>query len=172
MIRKSLITLNDPKSPVSEAYRMIRTNLEYTNIDKKNKTILFTSSKTKEGKSTTIVNLALTIANNNKKVILIDCDLRKPRIHKLFKLSNNKGVSSIIIKQDIFNEVIQPISEVPGLHILTSGPIPPMPSELISSERMNNLLQNLKEHFDYILIDAPPLLSVTDETILSRSVDR
>ena len=171
MIRQSLITLNDPKAPASEAYRMIRTNLEYTNVDKENKTILFTSAKTKEGKSTTIVNVAATMAHNDKKVIVLDCDLRKPRMHKLFQVSNELGITSVIAKNYKLDEVVQCIDELPNLHLITCGPIPPMPSELLSSEKMQNVLDELAKRYDYVLVDTPPVLSVTDAAQLASKVD-
>lgn len=171
MMRKSLIALNDSKAPASEAYRMIRTNLEYTSIDRDKKVILFTSAKTKEGKTTTVVNLAITLAHSKHKVLLIDCDLRKPRIHKLFDLSNEYGVVNLLAKNKELNEVIQKVAEIENLEVMTSGPIPPMPAELLSSDRMKALISDLSKNYDYILIDTPPVLSVTDAMILANMVD-
>lgn len=168
---KSLIAINEPKAPASEAYRMIRTNLEYTSIDRDKKVILFTSSKTKEGKTTTVTNLAITLAHSNHKVLLIDCDLRKPRIHQLFELSNEQGLVNLLVKNKEINEVIQKVKDFENLEIITSGPIPPMPAELLASERMKTLISDLSKIYDYILIDTPPVLSVADATIMSSMVD-
>lgn len=171
MIRKSLISINEPKAPASEAYRMIRTNLEYTSIDRVNKVMLFTSAKTKEGKTTTIANLAITLAHSKHKVLLIDCDLRKPRIHKLFEIPNRLGITNLIVNNAKEEDVIHEVAEIENLNVITSGPIPPMPSELLSSDRMEDILANLKDEYDYILIDSPPVLSVTDAMVLSGIVD-
>lgn len=166
--RKSLISLDDPKAPASEAYRMIRTNLEYTNVDSDNRIIAFTSSKTQEGKTTTICNVAVTMAHAGQKVLIVDLDLRKPRLHKLFKIPNDTGVTNLIVKNKGIEEAIQHIRDIPNVDLLTSGPIPPMPSELIASKRMKEILDELSQKYDVILIDTPPVLSVTDATIVSR----
>lgn len=171
MVTDSIIVLNDPKSPAAEAYRMVRTNLDYTNIDHDNKVMIVTSSKTQEGKTTTICNLAATLSQDGKKVLLVDCDLRKPRIHKLFNLSNQIGLTNILTNQNTLEEGIQQIEELPKLFIMPSGPIPPMPSELLGSKRMCQLLEDIAKDYDYVLIDTPPVLSVTDASIIAGKVD-
>ena len=168
---KSLITLNDPKSGPSEAYRMIRTNIEFSNIDVKNKSIVFTSATTQEGKSTTIANTAIAMAQSGAKVLILDCDLRKPMLHKLFNVSNEVGLVNIAIKGQPVEEVRHEIKDVPGLHVVTCGPIPPMPSELLVSKGFRTMLKDLKETYDYIFMDTPPVLSVTDATILAAEAE-
>ncbi len=164
-----LIVQNDPKSPISETYRAIRTNLQFASAGKQMKYIAFTSSVPGEGKSTTISNIALTMAQDGKKVLLIDNDLRKPRQHKIFGLLN-KGLTNIIAMGTSFDEVVQ--KEVfPNLDVLTSGPIPPNPSEMLGSDRMTEVLKEVKDKYDYILLDLPPVLAVTDAAIVGHMAD-
>lgn len=164
-----LITISNPKSPVAEAYRTLRTNIQFSNVDGELQTICVTSSGPGEGKSTTISNLAETFAQAGNKVVLLDCDLRKPHIHKIFKLVNTKGVTTLLSGQGEIEDVTQ-ITES-ELTVITSGPIPPNPSELLGSKRMKNLLDDLKKIYDIILIDAPPVGLVTDAALLSAIVD-
>ncbi|MDB8551628.1 CpsD/CapB family tyrosine-protein kinase [Turicibacter sanguinis] len=164
-----LITISNPKSPVAEAYRTLRTNIQFSNVDGDLQTICVTSSGPGEGKSTTISNLAETFAQAGNKVVLLDCDLRKPHIHKIFKLVNTKGVTTLLSGQGEIEDVTQ-ITES-ELTVITSGPIPPNPSELLGSKRMKNLLDDLKKIYDIILIDAPPVGLVTDAALLSAIVD-
>ena len=168
---KSLITYHNPKAPDSEAYRMLRTNIGYTGVDKKHKVILVTSSKMEEGKSTTAANLCITMAQSKHKVVIVDCDLRRPKIHKLFAVDNTTGLSDLLTKDEPLSNVIHHSALVEGLDIITSGVIPPMPSELLDSKKMEKFLLDLREEYDYIIIDSPPVLSVTDATILSKIVD-
>lgn len=168
MTTKSLISLNDPKAPASEAYRMIRTNLEYTNIDQQNKIIAFTSPRMKDGKTTTVCNLAVILAHAGDKVLVIDCDLRKPRVHKIFNLPNEAGLTNIIVKNKQLEDVIQQPPGIENVEVITSGPLPPMPSELLSSKTMQEILATVKDQYDVILVDTPPVLSVADATIISR----
>lgn len=165
-----LIVYRNPKSPYSEAYRVLRTNLQFSGLDRELKTILLTSAMPSEGKSTTICNLAIAIAQSGKKVLMIDCDLRKPTIHKKMDLMNEKGLSNVIYGNNDFTSVIQNVSLL-NLDILTSGPIPPNPSELLGSNRMKDFLKNIEAEYDYILLDTPPINSVTDAAVLSSIVD-
>ena len=158
-----------PKSIAAESYRTLRTNIQYSSFDKKYKVIVVTSSEAGEGKSTTSGNLALCLAQDDKKVILIDCDLRKPSIHKKFKVSNLVGLSDVIIGKADFKTAISKYND--NLTLLTSGKIPPNPSEMLSSKAMKNLLEVLKEKFDYVIIDTPPVQAVTDSQILSTKAD-
>lgn len=158
-----------PKSVEAESYRTLRTNIQYSHIDKEIKSILITSACPKEGKSTVSGNLALSFALNGKKVIIIDCDLRKPSIHKKFNLSNLCGFSEVMIGKERLDDTIQEYNS--NLHILTSGKIPPNPSEMINSNTMSNLLEELKGKYDIIIIDSAPLEAVTDGQILSAKVD-
>lgn len=164
-----LIVQKDSKSPISEAYRAVRTNLQFAGADKKIKCISFISSTPSEGKSTTISNIALTMAQDDKKVLLIDADMRKPVQHQIFGLFN-KGLSNCIAMNMSLDEAIQP-SDHPNLDILASGPVPPNPSELLGSQKMDELLQQVKNIYDYVLVDMPPVLVVTDAAVLSSKVD-
>ncbi|MDU1055287.1 CpsD/CapB family tyrosine-protein kinase [Clostridium baratii] len=158
-----------PKSVEAESYRILRTNIMYSSFDKKIKRILVTSSEPGEGKSTTSGNLALAFAQDEKKVILIDCDLRKPSLHKKFRISNNRGLSDVIIDRDKLNKCIQKRTEY--LDVLTAGKIPPNPSEMLGSQAMSSLLDELSNLYDVIILDSPPVLAVTDAQILSTKVD-
>lgn len=170
-MNSNLISYKQPKSPVSESYRMLRTNLQYLNVDKEQKAIVVTSSNQGEGKTTTMANLAITLSQIGKKVLLIDCDLRKPRIHKAFNIANTQGVVNIVVDGAPISQVTQSIETVSGLHIITSGPIPPNPSEILESQAMRNLIEELKERYDVVLFDAPPVCSVTDAAVLASMVD-
>ena len=167
---KSIISYNDPKSVISEQYRTIRTNIEYSNVDQNTKTILVTSSDKNEGKTTTVSNLAVSFANLNKKVLLIDCDLRNASIHKMFRLNNIYGLTDILAKDRAVDKCIQE-TELENLYVLTAGAIPPNPAEILSSEKMKNLIEDLKNIYDYIFIDTPPIGLVTDAGALSSFID-
>ena len=163
------IVEKEPKSIAAESYRTLRTNIQYSSFDKEYKVIMVTSSEPGEGKSTTAGNLALCLAQGDKKVILIDCDLRKPSIHKKFKISNLVGLSDVIVgKEDLISSLNKHNS---NLLILTSGKIPPNPSEMLSSKAMVSLLEDLKTKFDYIVLDTPPVQAVTDSQILGAKAD-
>ena len=167
---KAIISYNDPKSVISEQYREIRTNIEYSNVDQNTKTILVTSSDKNEGKTTTVSNLAVSFANLNKKVLLIDCDLRNASIHKMFKINNIYGLTDILAKDKAVDKCIQK-TELENLYVLTAGAIPPNPAEILSSEKMKNLIEDLKNIYDYIFIDTPPIGLVTDAGALSSFID-
>ena len=167
---KAIISYNDPKSVISEQYRAIRTNIEYSNVDQNTKTILVTSSDKNEGKTTTVSNLAVSFANLNKKVLLIDCDLRNASIHKMFKLNNIYGLTDILAKDRAVDKCIQE-TELENLYVLTAGATPPNPAEILSSEKMKNLIEDLKNIYDYIFIDTPPIGLVTDAGALSSFID-
>lgn len=166
-----IMTLKDPKSPVSEAFRTLRTNIQFSNIDKDVKVIMVTSSTPGEGKSTVISNLGNTMAGTDKKVLIIDCDLRKPVLHKRFKLSNMEGLTNVLMGDKVLSEVIQECEEAENLNILTSGPIPPNPAELLGSKKMKEFIKMAKEKFDIVIIDTPPVGLVTDAAVLSTRVD-
>ncbi|SHK36966.1 capsular exopolysaccharide family [Anaerobranca californiensis DSM 14826] len=164
-----LITMKDPKSPISEAYRILRTNIQFSNLDNKLKTILVTSSGPAEGKSTTISNLAVTMVNMGHKVLLIDADFRKPQIHKIFNLSNDVGMTNILMGEKL-EDVIHTVGGL-KLDIITTGPIPPNPSEILGSNAMKKFIEQCKEYYDIILIDSPPAGIVTDAAVLSKITD-
>ncbi len=165
-----LVCLKQPQSPAAEAYRTLRTNIKFTSFDKELKSILVTSANAGEGKTTTIINLAIVMAQSEQRVLLIDADLRKPTIHQNISLSNHAGLSNFLINQVELDEVIQTIDDL-GLHVITSGQQPPNPVELLNSKKMAEFLEQVKERYDIILIDTPPLLPVTDAQVLSRQVD-
>ncbi|MFK9094240.1 CpsD/CapB family tyrosine-protein kinase [Bacillus salipaludis] len=164
--KRSLITMMDSKSPISEQYRTIRTNIQYSTVDKNVKTLMVTSSGPGEGKSTTVANLAVTFAQQGKKVLLVDADMRKPTVHYTFNQTNTFGLTSVLTKQITLEEAIDETS-VENLFVLTSGPIPPNPAELLSSKAMEQFFQTAEKLYDIILFDTPPLLAVTDAQILA-----
>ncbi|MCD2502301.1 CpsD/CapB family tyrosine-protein kinase [Clostridium sp. NSJ-145] len=158
-----------PKSIAAEAYRTLRTNIQYSSFDKEYKTIVVTSSEPGEGKSTTSGNLALAISQGESKVLLIDCDLRKPSLHKLFRISNNYGLSDLLLHRKTMEDVAVKYNE--GLTVVPAGKIPPNPSEMLGSKAMGTFLDEMKKHFDYIIMDTPPIGAVTDSQVLSTKVD-
>lgn len=168
--KKNLVVIETPKSPRAEEYKMLRTNIEFSLVDKEKKIIMITSAMPSEGKSTTSANLAVTLQQLGKRVILVDCDQRKPSIHKKFNLSNTQGLSDYLARNKKIEDVINNTT-LEGLEILTSGTIPPNPSELLSSKKMENAILKLKETYDYIILDTPPIGLVTDAQILSKHVD-
>jgi capsular exopolysaccharide synthesis family protein len=166
----NMISIKNPKSHAAEAFRTLRTNIQFSSLDNDIRTLVVTSTQPGEGKSIVVSNLAITMAQSGKKVLLIDCDLRKPTIHKKLGISNHNGLTSLLAKEKSREEVIE-ASDIKNFYILTSGPIPPNPAELLGSKKMKNLITELKEYFDVILFDAPPVLAVTDAQILSTLCD-
>ena len=154
-----------PRSPVSEAFRSLRTNLEFSSIDDPLKTVMVTSPGASEGKTTIAANLAIALAQSGRKILLLDADLRRPSVHQQFDISNRAGLSDLVRGKFDISDVTQKTNAVKNLSIITSGSLPPDPAELLGSERMRNLLEELKQYFDMIVIDAPPLL-VADPQIL------
>lgn len=169
-IEARLITHFDPKSPISEAYRTLRTNLQFSKIEGEIKTVLITSSGPKEGKSTTIANLAITLAQFGSRVLLIDTDLRRPVIHSIFGLEKEDGLTNYMMGQLPYEKLFKE-SFIENLKLVTSGVLPPNPSELLGSKKMEELIGKLKNDFDIILFDSPPVIAVTDPAILSTKVD-
>ncbi|MFA6809226.1 MAG: CpsD/CapB family tyrosine-protein kinase, partial [Eubacteriales bacterium] len=166
----SILTFSNPKSVVSEAYRILRTNIEFANIDNSVKKILFTSSGPGEGKSSTVANLAYAMVQSGKNVLIIDADLRKPVQHKFFDLENAKGLSNTLVEEVPSMAYVQKTTHK-GLFVLSSGVIPPNPAELLASKRMKQVLADVYKHFDIILIDSPPIIAVTDSSILAQLAD-
>ena len=166
----SLITFEQTKSPISEAYRTLRTNVQFTSVDSEMKKIMVTSSGPREGKSHTIANLAVSISQAGKSVLVIDADMRNPTQHKLFELDNRVGLSMALV-QDQGHQQYTRETAVPGVMVLTGGPIPPNPAELVGSQRMKRLIQEVSEQYDMVLIDTPPIIAVTDAAILAQEVD-
>ncbi len=166
-----LITLYNTKSMISEAYRQLRTSILLSTNGHGPKSIVVASSKRGEGKTNTCINLAITLAQANRKVLLMDCDMRNPKINRILGLLNNEGASTFLSSGFMPLKSLIQKTEVPNLFVLTSGQIPPNPSELIGSPLMKKCLSALSERFDHIVIDTPPLLAVTDASILANMVD-
>lgn len=167
----NILSYKEPKSVIAEQYRNIRTSIQYSNLDKKLKTILVTSSTKNEGKTITTTNLAVNFAAiDKKKVLIIDCDLRNPTIHKEFGITNVGGLTDLLIEKNNIENYIK-TTEIDNLHVLTAGVIPPNPSEILASKLMKDLLSDLKEIYDYIFIDTPPIGIVMDAGTLANKVD-
>lgn len=169
-IEARLVTHYRPKSPLSEAYRTLRTNIQFSKADEPVKTILVTSAAPKEGKSTTVANLAITIAQMGLKTLLIDTDLRRPVLHKLFNVDRRTGIANVLVGNCSLDDAIQD-STVENLSIISCGTLPPNPSELLSSNRMDEMLKELKSRFNTILFDSPPVIAVTDAAVMAPHVD-
>jgi non-specific protein-tyrosine kinase len=166
-----LVTLAAPRAPISEAFRVLRTNLGFSAIDSGLRSMLITSSSPGEGKSTVVGNLGVVMAQTGKRVIVVDADLRLPTQHKVFGTPNNQGLTTALL--DTETPVSQHLqnTRVPGLRIMTSGPLPPNPAELLNSQRMIHIIEELKQECDLVIFDTPPILTVTDAAILGRQVD-
>lgn len=167
----ALAMLDDVRSPIAEAYRHLRTSLLLSSAGQPPKTILVTSSQPSEGKTTTAINTAFMLAQTGAEVLIIDCDLRRPRLHAQFEVPNSKGLTTWLSGEKDLDNLLQACPKTPNLKILTSGPVPPNPAELIGSEEMRRLLSQLSERFAHIIIDSPPAISFTDASILSTMVD-
>jgi capsular exopolysaccharide synthesis family protein len=188
MQRKAqLVTYFDPQSTLAETYRTLRTNIEFVTVEKGAKCLMVTSSMHFEGKSTTISNLSMTMAQLGKRTLLVDCDLRKPSIARVFGLNKEPGVTEVIVGNHAWRDVIRTVTDIVtggmgmedilqtqgigNLHIITSGSIPPNPTELLNSRAMGEFIDEIKEEYDVVLIDSPPVLHVTDAAILGKKVD-
>ena len=165
-----IISIKNPKSPIAEAYRGIRTSIEFSNLDKNLQVITVTSSMQNEGKSTVLANLAVSFANLDKKVLIMEGDLRNPSVHRMFNISNIKGLTDILLQNKVFADCVH-CTDVKNLHVLTCGAIPPNPSEMLSSKKIRDFIESLREYYDYIFIDAPPIGIVTDAGIISTYTD-
>jgi capsular exopolysaccharide synthesis family protein len=166
-----IITMSQPRAPVSEAFRSLRTNLQFAEVNNPVHTLLVTSTSPAEGKTSVVANLANVIAQNDREVVVIDADLRRPGIHKIFKLSNSIGLTDyFILAQNLMNGMVK-ATDTNRLSVITSGNLPPNPSELLSSDKMKNIISILGEHFNSIILDTPPLLAVTDALVLAPHMD-
>lgn len=168
--QRSLITHFAPKSPISEQFRTIRTNLQFASVDKPIKSLTVTSTAPGEGKSTNAANLAIVLAQQGHEVLIIDADMRKPTGHYTFQVENTAGLTNILTKQAEASDVIKK-TFIDQVSILTCGPIPPNPAELLGAKRMDWLLQEMLKQYDYIIIDSPPVLAVTDAQVLANKTD-
>jgi len=166
-----LATVSQPQSVVSEAYRALRTSILLSTSRHAPQLILISSGQPREGKTTTALNLAITLAQRGDRVALIDTDLRRPRIHRSFQMTNDRGLSTFLTSQATPEELARPVRQVPNLYVITSGPTPPNPAELLSSEPLEALFAELRRHFDFIVLDSPPAISVADSMILAAHAD-
>jgi receptor protein-tyrosine kinase len=165
----SLITVSEPRGAASEDYRSLRTSLLYSLVDTPPKVVVVTSPGPSDGKSTTCANLGVVLAQAGKQTLIVDCDMRKPTMHKIFRLRNFAGLVDALVKDlDLSNISHEPL---PGLKVVTTGPIPPNPAELLSSRRFTELLNQPREEFDYVLLDVPPVGIVSDPTIAATQGD-
>lgn len=169
-MERTLVPLEHPKSPAAEAYRTVRSNLKFTALREFPKALLITSAGAGEGKTVTACNLAVVLAQAGHKVLLVDTDLRRPAMHRVFETDNTVGITSYLVGDRAFEEVVQR-TETPNLFVVTSGPLPPNPSELLEMERMGEFLQEAKEFADVVLLDSPPAIVVTDAIVLAPRVD-
>ncbi|WP_336765771.1 CpsD/CapB family tyrosine-protein kinase [Paenibacillus sp. USHLN196] len=168
--KSTLVTVMNPLSPAAEGYRTLRTNIQFSILDKQIQVIMAASAQMNEGKTTTISNLAVTYAQEGKKVMIIDGDLRKPSLHHIFMQPNHNGLTSVLSRQYDLDEVIRQ-TYVDNLYLIPSGPIPPNPTELLGSQQMNDLMEQLKRDYDVILFDTSPIMAVTDALIISSLCD-
>jgi non-specific protein-tyrosine kinase len=166
-----LITLTDPRSPAAEAFRTLRTNLYFSSLDQALETLVVTSAAPGDGKSTTLSNLAVAMSQGEKRTILVDADLRRPALHKLFGVSNSQGLTTMAVEQEALAEPPLVETGVQNLWLLPSGPLPPNPAEILGSRRMEEIIAALKARADVVLFDAPPVVAVTDAAVLGIKVD-
>jgi len=166
-----IFSISNPKSPVSEAFRTLRTNIQFSSIDKPIRSMVITSSAPNEGKSTVAINIAATIAQSGKRVLLVDADLRKPVLNKTFNMDGAKGLTNILVENVGVEEALYNFPDIEGLYVLSSGPIPPNPAELLGSHKMKSFVESIVEKFDMVIFDSSPIGMVTDSAILSTLVD-
>lgn len=169
--RPSLVTITRPSSVIAEQFRTIRTNIQFSMVDNDLKSLVITSAGPGAGKSTISANLAVTFAMQGKKVLIVDADMRKPTVHKTFHLPNRDGLTTLLTERDVDIKDIVHRVDTEGLYVITSGIIPPNPSELLSSNRMNQVIKEFEELFDLIIFDMPPVIAVTDSQIMSSKAD-
>ena len=167
----ALVTIKDNRSAIAEAYRHLRTSLLFSSAGKPPQTILVTSSQPSEGKTTTAINTAITLAQSGADVVIIDCDLRRPRLHNHFNLENTVGLTNYLSGERNVENIIKSYPDYPKLKVITSGPIPPNPAELIGSNEMKDIIRDLKGKYKHIVIDTPPAISFTDASILATLID-
>lgn len=166
-----LVSYTDPHSPVAEAYRSLRTNIQFASLDKPAKTLLITGANPGCGKTTTVANLGVALAQAGAAVLLVDTDLRRPTLHKFFGFSNDRGLTNMLVDTNLILREAVCHTRADHLDVLFSGPLPPNPAELLSTEKMKGMVRAFTEKYDHVLFDSPPVIAVTDAAILSRLVD-
>lgn len=171
MADKKLVMLAEPRSAAAEAYRALRTNLMFSSVDKPISTLLVTSPAESEGKSTVLANLAVTFAQGGHKTILVDADLRKPSQHDIWGLSNERGLTTMMLENAALSNPPLLSVGVDNLQVLPAGPLPPVPADMLGSQRMNEIIGLLKARASYVFFDSPPVLAVTDAALLGSKLD-
>lgn len=171
MATPNLITLSDPRSPAAEAFRTLRTNLMFSSVENPIHTLLVSSAADSDGKSVAVANLAITFAQSGHKTILVDADLRKPLQHEIWNIPNDRGLTTMMLDNAALASPPLTDSGVEHLQIMTSGPLPPNPADVISSKRMNDIIGLFKARAEYVLFDSPPVLAATDAALLGVKLD-
>lgn len=167
---QQLFTHLHPKSPLAEAFRVLRSNIQFAAVDRPLRSIMITSAGPGEGKSTTLANLGVALAQSGARVALVDADLRRPRLHGFFRLGRGMGLSTVVLGRQKLGEALQE-TQIENLRLLAAGPLPPNPSELLASESFVQVLGELGAEHDYVLVDAPPVIAVADASIIAARVD-
>jgi protein-tyrosine kinase len=167
---QSLVAHVDPKSPAAEAYRTLRTSIQFAGLDHKCRSIVVTSSSPGEGKSTTVANFGVVLAQTGSRVCLVDSDLRRPTLHRIFGLGNSRGLTTALLEGLPLSQIAQP-TNIPNLWVVTSGPLPPNPAELVGSNRMREALEAAAADYEMVLLDSPPVVSVADAVALATFAD-
>ena len=166
-----LITITNPRSPVAEAYRSLRTNLDFASLDQPLHSLVVTSPGPEEGKSTTLANLAVTMAQGGRRTILVDADLRRPGLHEIFGIVNDRGLTTMIVEEAVLDDPPLIDVGVDNLWLMPSGPMPPNPADILGSRKMEEVIAALRARADVVLFDAPPIIAVTDAAVLGTKVD-
>ncbi len=170
-IRAHLVTVSDPRSAAAEAYRSLRTNLSFSGLDAPIHTLVATTPAPQENKSIVISNLAVVLAQGGNRTLLVDCDLRRPALHEIFGLDNSAGLTTMMLDESVMGNPPLQETEIENLQLLPSGPLPPNPADLLGSRRMDAVITRLKGSADIVLLDAPPVMAVTDAAVLGSKVD-
>ena len=167
---RSLFLRDQPQSPISEQYRTLRTNIQFGAVVNDLRSLIISSPGPSEGKSTTAANLAIAFAQQGKKVLLVDADMRKPTTHYTFRIANTFGLSSVLIGEKSIDKTAQSVN-IPNLSVLPCGPVPPNPAELLGSRSMQQFINSAEENYDLVIYDTPPVIAVTDSQVIASSVD-